>query len=172
MTIAADQLDDTPSPTDLQQFVYLANSVVELLETAKRELEHDREATKALLVTAIERRSRTKGVRPRRISRLADGARPRFHRRESASHYPRQGPQRCSAAKHGTFLAVLQTSLRRTTARLRREETAGEGVPSADYQLAIPRRNSPKRRLFQSNTSVQAPQAGFWSKPIQLEARP
>jgi hypothetical protein len=35
----ADQFDDTPSPTDLQQFVYLAN-VVELLETAKRELEH------------------------------------------------------------------------------------------------------------------------------------
>ena len=30
MTTAADQFDDTPSPTDLQQFVYLANNVVEL----------------------------------------------------------------------------------------------------------------------------------------------
>src|SRR5271163_3775006 len=71
MTIAADQLDDTPSPTDLQQFVYLANNVFELLETAKREIERDREAAEASLATAssilqseIERRSRAKHVRP------------------------------------------------------------------------------------------------------------
>ena len=71
MTIAADQLDDPPSPTDLQQFIYLANNVFELLETTKRELDRDREAAKASLVTAssilqseIERRSRPKGVRP------------------------------------------------------------------------------------------------------------
>ena len=71
MTTAADQLDDTPSPTDLQQFVHLANSLVELLETTKREIERDREAAKASLATAssilqseIERRSRTKGARP------------------------------------------------------------------------------------------------------------
>ncbi len=38
MTTAADQFDDTPSPTDLPQFIYLANSLVELLETEKREL--------------------------------------------------------------------------------------------------------------------------------------
>jgi AraC family transcriptional regulator len=70
MTTAADQFDDTPSPTDLQQFVYLANNVFELLETAKRELERDREAAKASLAAAssilqseIERRSR-KGARP------------------------------------------------------------------------------------------------------------
>ena len=69
MTTAADQFDDTLSPTDLQ-FVYLANNVVELLETAKGELERDREAAKASLATAssilqseIERRSR-KGARP------------------------------------------------------------------------------------------------------------
>jgi AraC family transcriptional regulator len=69
MTTAADQFDDTPSPTDQQRFVY--NNVVELLETAKRELERDREAAKASLATAssilqseIERRSRAKGARP------------------------------------------------------------------------------------------------------------
>jgi AraC-like DNA-binding protein len=69
MTTALDHLDDTPSPTDLQQFVYLANNVFELLQTAK--LERDREAAKASLVTAssilqseIERRSRAKGARP------------------------------------------------------------------------------------------------------------
>jgi AraC family transcriptional regulator len=71
MTTALDQLDDTPSPTDLQQFVYLANNVFELLQTAKRELERDCEAAKALLVTAssilqseIEHRSHAKGARP------------------------------------------------------------------------------------------------------------
>jgi len=53
----------------MPEFVY--NNVVELLETAKRELERDREATKASLATAssilqseIERRSRAKGARP------------------------------------------------------------------------------------------------------------
>jgi AraC family transcriptional regulator len=71
MIAAADHFDRTPSPTDLQQFVYLANSVVELLETAKRELERDRKAAEASLTTAssilqseIKRRSRTKGARP------------------------------------------------------------------------------------------------------------
>src|SRR5712675_2437697 len=71
MTTDADQFDDTPPPTDLPQFVYLANNVVELLETAKRELKRDREAAKSSLATAssvlqseIERRSRAKGARP------------------------------------------------------------------------------------------------------------
>ena len=71
MTTAPDHIDDTPSPTDLQQLVHLASNLFELLPTAKRELERDREAAKALLATAssilqseIERRRRTKGVRP------------------------------------------------------------------------------------------------------------
>jgi hypothetical protein len=143
MTIAADQLDDTPSPTDLQQFIYLANNVFELLETTKRELERDREAAKASLATAssilrseIERRSPAKcatrgalaGWRMARVRAFID---------ENAPHHPHHGPQRHSAAKHSTFLAVLQKSLRRTTARLRGEETAGEGVSSDDYQLGI-----------------------------------
>ena len=71
MTTATDQLDDAPSPTDLQQFVYLANNVFELLETAKRELERDREAAKASLATAssilqseIERRSHARAPDP------------------------------------------------------------------------------------------------------------
>ena len=71
MTMALDQLEDTSSPTDLQQFVYLANNVFELLQTAKRELERDREAAKASLAAAsvilqseIERRSPAKGAKP------------------------------------------------------------------------------------------------------------
>src|ERR1700675_2000770 len=65
--------DAAPNPSSGagQQFDCLANSLVELLETTKRELERDREAAKASLVTAssilqseIERRSRAKGVRP------------------------------------------------------------------------------------------------------------
>src|SRR5258708_24774623 len=71
ITTAAGRLDDPPPPTDLPQFVYLANNMFERLETAKRELERDREAAKASLATAssilrseIERRSRAKGARP------------------------------------------------------------------------------------------------------------
>src|SRR6266404_3346347 len=71
MMLAADLVDDTPPPTDLPQFVHLANNMAELLETAKRELERDREAAKSSLATAssvlrseIERRSRAKGTRP------------------------------------------------------------------------------------------------------------
>ena len=71
MTTAADQLDDTSSPINQPQFVDLANSLVELLETTKRELERDREAAKASLATAssilqseIERHSRAEGARP------------------------------------------------------------------------------------------------------------
>jgi len=61
---------DSSSPADLQ-FGHLAVSLAKLLETAKRELERDREAAKASLVTAssilhseIERRSRARGARP------------------------------------------------------------------------------------------------------------
>jgi|SRR5882672_4255235 AraC family transcriptional regulator len=74
MTTAADQCDDTLSPTDLQ-FVNLANNVVELLETAKGELERDREAAKASLATAssilqseIERRSGANGSTTRGLA--------------------------------------------------------------------------------------------------------
>jgi AraC family transcriptional regulator len=67
-----DSLDSaTPSPTDLQQFVHLANNMFELLKTAKREIERDREAAKASLAAAssilqseIQRRSRAKGAGP------------------------------------------------------------------------------------------------------------
>src|SRR5262249_9716786 len=68
MTTDGDQFDDIPSPTAPQPFVYLANNVVELLETAKRELERNHEAAKNSLSTAssilqleIECRSRAKG---------------------------------------------------------------------------------------------------------------
>ena len=52
MTTATDQFDDTLSPTDLQFGGYLANSLAQLLETARREFERDSEAAKASLVTA------------------------------------------------------------------------------------------------------------------------
>jgi C4-dicarboxylate-specific signal transduction histidine kinase len=52
MTMAVDQFDDTSSPIHLQQFVCLANGLLELIETAKRELDRDREAAKASLATA------------------------------------------------------------------------------------------------------------------------
>jgi AraC family transcriptional regulator len=70
-TAPDDHVDNTPSPTDVRRFVHLANNLFELLQTAKRELEGDREAAKASLATAssilqseIERRSCTKGAGP------------------------------------------------------------------------------------------------------------
>jgi|SRR5580692_4231096 hypothetical protein len=54
MRTAADQLDDTSLPTDLQQFVYLANNGFELLETAKRE--RDREAALATVSSILQGR--------------------------------------------------------------------------------------------------------------------
>jgi len=71
MTTVADRLNDTPSPTDLRQFIYPANNLFELLQTAKRELDGDHELAKASLATAssilqteIKRRSHTQGARP------------------------------------------------------------------------------------------------------------
>lgn len=70
-----------PSPTSLE-FGHLANSLVRLLEVARREIEHDREAAKASLATAssilqseIERcsgamRSRTVGLAGWQVSRV------------------------------------------------------------------------------------------------------
>jgi len=177
VTTPADQLDNTLLPTDLQQFIHLANNVFELLKTAKRELERDGEAAKASLATAsfilrleIERRSRAKSARPGALAAW-QFTRVRSFIDENLHHHAHQGPQRRSAAKHITFLAVLQTGLRRTTARLPGEETAGEGLSSDDHKLGIAERNSRKRRLLRSNTSVQAFQAGVWSMSIQLEAR-
>jgi PAS domain S-box-containing protein len=65
MTMAADQFDDTPSPTDQQQFVDLANNRVDLLPTANREFERDHEAAKASLATASSaaRKAPAKGKR-------------------------------------------------------------------------------------------------------------
>jgi C4-dicarboxylate-specific signal transduction histidine kinase len=48
MTTAEDQFDDTPSPIDLA-------NVIELLETAKRELERDDQEAKVSLATALAR---------------------------------------------------------------------------------------------------------------------
>jgi hypothetical protein len=62
---------------------------------------------------------------------VADGARARFRRRESAPQNPRGG-----AAKQSRFLSVLQKSLGRNTARLRGGQTAGEGVSFDDDHSA------------------------------------
>jgi len=60
MTTAADKFDDTLSPTDLQQYVYLASNVSELLETAKASLT----TALSILQSEIERRSCARGARP------------------------------------------------------------------------------------------------------------
>ena len=123
MTTAPDHIDDTPSPTDLQRFVHLANSLFELLQTAKRELERDREAAKESLATAssilqleIERRSRTKGARtgvlaPWQIARVRAFIDENLHRtihvkdlsavaRRSMAHFSRYFKQALGEPPH------------------------------------------------------------------------
>jgi AraC family transcriptional regulator len=102
---------DFSSPTPVQ-FGYLTVSLAELIETAKREFERDREAAKASLVTAssilqseIERCSRAKGARPDalagwQIARVRDFIDENLHRtirvkdlsavaRRSTAHFSR-----------------------------------------------------------------------------------
>jgi len=87
---------DVPSPIDLE-FGSLANSLVLLLEAAKSELEHDREAAKTSLAAAssilqleIERRSgaagsRTGGLAGWQIARVRSFIDRNLHRTIHAS---------------------------------------------------------------------------------------
>jgi hypothetical protein len=81
-TPAAGQLDDTPSPIDLQRFVYLANDVFELLEAATRELDRDLEGAPGVIYPPIGNRARfaCRGCQTRCISSPADSAPAFLHR--------------------------------------------------------------------------------------------
>jgi hypothetical protein len=86
------------SSTDLA-FGYLASSLAQLLEVARRELEHDREAAKASLAAACNPRSNA--IRARN-SRERQGL--------PAGKSPGCGPLLTKiyiAAKPGSFLAVV-----------------------------------------------------------------
>jgi AraC family transcriptional regulator len=178
MTTAADQFDDTPSPTDLQQFVYLANNVVELLETAKGELERDGEAAKASLATAssilqseIERCSRAKGARPGalaawQIARVRAFIDENLHRtihardlsavaQRSTAHFSRSFKQAFGEPPHAY---VVRRRLERA-----RHLMITSSASLSEIALSVG---------FSASASVQALQAGVWSKSIQLEARP
>jgi hypothetical protein len=113
------------------------NNLVELLETAKYALEPDREAAKASLVTASS-------ILRSEIERL------RALRAPDQAH-ERRGRQRACALSSTRICAAKSTrrggkakpislgpskSLRRNTARLRGEQTAGEGVSSDDDHSA------------------------------------
>jgi AraC family transcriptional regulator len=175
MTTALDH-DDTPSPTDLQQFVYLANNVFELLQTAKRELERDREAAKASLVTAssilqseIERRSRAKGARPGalagwQMARVRGFIDENLHRtihtmdlsaiaRRSTAHFSRSFKKAFGEPPHAY---VVRRRLERACHLM---ITSSASLSEIALSVGF------------SDQSVQAIQAGVWSKSIPLEAR-
>jgi len=159
------------SPTGLP-FGYLANSLAQLLEAARRELEHDREAAKAYRVEhpAIGDRTLFGGtaVQDSGTGRLAGRAGADLHRQEPAPHHSHPGPQRRSAAEPGAFLAVVQADLRRTATCLRGQEAVGESLPSDDNQFSFTERNRAERWIFGSGTFVQAFQTGLWPESSQL----
>jgi AraC family transcriptional regulator len=114
-----DEPQETPdvSPTDLP-LGYLASSLAQLLEVARRELEHDREAAKALLATAstilqyeIERysgakRSGTGGLTGWQIARVRAFIDKNLHRTihtQALSAVARRSPAHFSRSFKLTF---------------------------------------------------------------------
>ncbi len=150
---------EAPQPVPISsatslEFGYLANSLAQLLEVARREIERDREAAKASLATAssilqseIERRS---GVRPSRTAGLAGWqvSRVRAFIEKNLHRTIHTQDQRRGAAEPGALLAVVQADLRRTSACLRREAAAGESLPFDDNQFRVTERHSAERRIF------------------------
>jgi len=177
MTTAADQFDDTLSPTDLQ-FGYLANSLAQLLETARREFERDSEAAKASLVTAshilqaeIERCSGANGstrggLAAWQVVRVRAYVDSNLHR---TIHIRDQCGR---ASEPGALLSAIQAGCWPNPTCLRGGKASGESLPPDDDQCGTTERNSLERRLFGSSTAMQAVQTGLWPKSGQLEARP
>jgi hypothetical protein len=104
---------------------YLAKGLAKPLETARRELDSEREAAKASLVTAssvlqseIERSSGANGSRPGALAGWQI-ARARAFLEENLHSNICAGGLKCrSAAKPGALLAFVQASLRRASSCL------------------------------------------------------
>ena len=165
-------------PSADQQFHLVANSLAKLLETARRELEHDREAAKASLATAshilqaeIERCSGANGSTRGGLAAWQIASRASLHRQQLTPHHSHPGSQRGRASNPGALLAEVQTGCRRIATCLRGEKASGESLPSDDDQCGTTERNSLERWIFGSGTSMQTLQTGLWSKSGPLAAR-
>ena len=168
---------DSSTPSE-PQFDCLANSLVQLLETAKQDLERDRQAAKALLAKAssilqseIERRSGangsgTGGLAGWQIARVRAFIDKNLHgtiHTEDLSAVARR------SAAH--FARSFKHSFRRIAARLRDEETVGKSLSSDDDQFGVFEPDRAECGIFGSITFVQTLQRSAWSKSIQLAAR-
>ena len=159
---------DSSTPSELQ-FDCLANSLVQLLETAKRDLERDREAAKASLAKAssilqseIERRSGandsgTGGLAGWQVARVRAFIDKNLHgtiHTEDLSAIARR------STAH--FARSFKHTLRRITARLRDEETVGKSLSSDDDQFGVFEPDRTERGIFGSITFVQTLQTSVW----------
>ena len=168
---------DSPTPNELQ-FDCLANSLVQLLETAKRDLERDRETAKALLAKAssllqseIERRSGangtgTGGLAGWQIAQVRAFIDNNLHRtihikdlsavvRRSAAHFARSFKHTFGEPPHAYVM------------RRRFEKASHLMIASSEFF-------EPDRAecgIFGSITFLQTLQTSDWSKSIQLAAR-
>ena len=129
------------SPSSEPQFDCLANSLIQLLETAKQDLEGDRQAAKASLAKAssilqseVDRRSGANGAGTGGLAGWQI-ARVRAFIDKNLRHHPHRGPQRSRAAKPGAFCTFFQAQLWGIAARLRDEETVGKSLSSDDDQF-------------------------------------
>ncbi len=161
-----------------QQFHLVANSLARLLETARRELERDREAAKASLATAshilqaeIERCSGANGSTRGGLAAWQIVRVRAYIDEQFTPHHSHPGSQCRRASEPGALLTEVQTGCRRVATCLRGEKAPGESLPPDDDQCGTTERNSLERRLFGSGTSMQAVQTGLWSKSGQLATR-
>ena len=161
-----------------QQFHLVANSLAKLLDTARRELERDREAAKASLVTAsdilqaeIERCSGANGstrggLAAWQIVRVRAYIDSNLHRTihiEDLSAVARRSPAHFSRK----FKLAVGESPHAYVVRRRLERACHLMTTSC----GTTERNSLERRLFGSSPSMQALQTGLWSKSGQLATR-
>jgi len=168
---------DSSTPSE-PQFDCLANSLIQLLETAKQDLESDRQTAMALLAKAssilqseVDRRSGasgsgTGGLAGWQIARVRAFIDKNLHgtiHTNDLSAVARRSPAH--------FARSFKHSFGESTARLRNEETVGKSLSSDDDQSGVFEPDRAECGIFGSITFVQTLQRSAWSKPIQLAAR-
>ena len=175
MERSEDTTFDTSAPSE-PECDCLLKSLVQLLETAKQDLERDRQAAKALLAKAssilqseMDRRSGANGLE-RWIGRLADSAvravidknlHSTIHTsdlsavaRRSAAHFARSFKHTFGESPHAYVMRRRLKSL-----------------SSDDVQFGVFEPDRVECGIFRSITFVQALQRSAWSKSIQMAAR-
>ena len=177
MERSEDTTFDTPAPSE-PECDCLLKSLVQLVETAKQDLERDRQAAKALLAKAssilqseMDRRSGandsgTGGLAGWQIVRVRAVIDKNLH---STIHTSDLSAVARRSAAH--FARSFKHTFGEFAARLRDEETVGKSSSPDDHQFGVLEPDRTERWIFGPITYVQTLQTSDWSKSIQMAAR-